>query len=606
MGKGLLIFRLSSMDLRHRPAESVMLLLAIMAATTTLTLGLVLHGITNRPYQQTRAATEGPDIVATNATTHQGATTYADLAALKALVQDPSVVGHSGPFPTTVTTLRTNGITAGAELEGRGYAPAAVDQPRVDQGSWIKRDGVVVEHSFADALGLHVGDVLTLSNRKFRVVGTAVTAAIPPFPQACSDGCNLNLPQLNSSNTGLIWINAAEVHRLATTAEPVSYILNLKLANPNEVDAFMHRYGSNDPASSAPFMDTWQNISQQDGHLIQGEQMAMLVGSWLLAVLAVASVAVLVGGRIAGQIRRVGLLKAVGATPGLVAVSFLCEYLALALLAAVGGLALGRLAAPLLIDPGAGLLGSAGAPSLTPFDVGLVMLVALAVALAAALVPALRAAHTDTISALANSARLPRRRALLIKISAWLPVPFLLGLRVAARRPRRIVLSAISIGVTVSGVVAVLIAHGRLAATGVSGGLDNPRIDQGNEVLLVTTAMLVSLALVNAIFIARASEQDSRHTSAVIRALGASPQQVTTGMSIAQAIPALAGALVGVPAGIALYASVKHGATMTFPSIGAVISLVVATVAGIAAITVVPVRMAARQPVAEVLQAEAA
>ena len=377
MGKGLLIFRLSIMDLRRRPAESVMLLLAIMAATTTLTLGLVLHGITNRPYQQTRAATEGPDIVATNATTHQGATTYADLAALKALVQAPSVIGHSGPFPTTVTTLRINGITAGAELEGRGYAPAAVDQPRLEQGSWIKRGGVVVERSFADALGLHIGDVLTLNNRKFRVVGTAVTAAIPPFPQACSDGCNLNLPQLSSSNTGLIWVNEAEVHRLATTAEPVSYILNLKLANPNEVDAFMHRYGNNDPASSAPFMDTWQNISQQDGHLIQGEQMAMLVGSWLLAVLAVASVSVLVGGRIAGQIRRVGLLKAVGATPGLVAASFLCEYLVMALLAAAGGLALGRLAAPLLIDPGAGLLGAAAAPSLTQFDVGLVMLVAL-------------------------------------------------------------------------------------------------------------------------------------------------------------------------------------------------------------------------------------
>ena len=123
--------------------------------------------------------------------------------------------------------------------------------------------------------------------------------------------------------------------------------------------------------------------------------------------------------------------------------------------------------------------------------------------------------------------------------------------------------------------------------------------------LLVTTAMLVSLALVNAIFIARASEQDSRHTSAVIRALGASPQQVATGMSIAQVFPALAGALVGIPAGIALYASVKHGATMTYPSIGAVISLVVATVVGIAAITAVPVRIAARQPVAEMLQVEA-
>jgi hypothetical protein len=32
------------------------MLLAIMATTTTLTLALALHGVTSRPYQQTRAA----------------------------------------------------------------------------------------------------------------------------------------------------------------------------------------------------------------------------------------------------------------------------------------------------------------------------------------------------------------------------------------------------------------------------------------------------------------------------------------------------------------------------------------------------------------------
>ena len=49
------------------------------------------------------------------------------------------------------------------------------------------------------------------------------------------------------------------------------------------------------------------------------EQRVMLVAAWLLGLLAVASVAVLVGGRMAERIRRVGLLKAVGGTPRLVA-----------------------------------------------------------------------------------------------------------------------------------------------------------------------------------------------------------------------------------------------------------------------------------------------
>ena len=64
MGQIRLIGRLAGRDLRRRPAQAVLLLLAITAATATLTLGLVLHGVTSQPYQQTRAATDGPDVVA--------------------------------------------------------------------------------------------------------------------------------------------------------------------------------------------------------------------------------------------------------------------------------------------------------------------------------------------------------------------------------------------------------------------------------------------------------------------------------------------------------------------------------------------------------------
>ena len=51
--------------------------------------------------------------------------------------------------------------------------------------------------------------------------------------------------------------------------------------------------------------------------------------------------AVLVGGRLAEGTRRVGLLKATGGTPGLVAATFLAENLFLALVAALVGLLAG-------------------------------------------------------------------------------------------------------------------------------------------------------------------------------------------------------------------------------------------------------------------------
>jgi hypothetical protein len=66
MGQILLVGRLASRDLRRRPAQSLLLLLVITAAMATLTLGLVLHGVTSKPYQQTRMATGGPDVVASS------------------------------------------------------------------------------------------------------------------------------------------------------------------------------------------------------------------------------------------------------------------------------------------------------------------------------------------------------------------------------------------------------------------------------------------------------------------------------------------------------------------------------------------------------------
>jgi putative ABC transport system permease protein len=331
----------------------------------------------------------------------------------------------------------------------------------------------------------------------------------------------------------------------------------------------------------------------------------------------VASVAVLVGGRMADQIRRVGLLKAVGGTPSLVAAVLLAEYVVVALVAAAVGLVLGRLVAPLITDPGAGLLGRGGAPTLSLSTVGLVTAVALGVAVAATLVPAVRAARTSTVRALADSARAPRRTGWLIALSARLPVPLLLGLRVVARRPRRVVLVTLSIAITVSGVVAAMAAHLDINATQLSnapvadqlsgsGGsvVDSSRSDRLNQVLLVITITLLALAAVNAIFVAWATALDARRSSALARALGSTPQQVGAGLSAAQMLPALVGAILGIPGGIALIDAADPDSTTTLPSLWQLLAVVPVTVLVVAGLTAVPARISARRPVAEILQSE--
>jgi putative ABC transport system permease protein len=109
-----------------RPAEAVLILLTITAATTILTLGLVLHGVTSQPCQQTRAATHGPDEVAYLSglgSPGQRTVTGERLQALvqarvRELIRAPGVTGHSGPYPLVGVLVRADGRTAGAEAEG--------------------------------------------------------------------------------------------------------------------------------------------------------------------------------------------------------------------------------------------------------------------------------------------------------------------------------------------------------------------------------------------------------------------------------------------------------------------------------------------------------
>jgi putative ABC transport system permease protein len=614
MGRLLLICRLAARDLRHRAATAVLLLLAITAASTTLTLGLALHGTTSHPYDTTKAATNGPDIVAQDTPLLPGSDPRypkglpVDMASLKALGRAPSVTGHSGPYPYTFGTLGVGGRDIAAIVEGRDQAPAAIDQPELVQGSWLRPGEITIERAFADALGATVGQRVTLNGRSFLIGGIAVTVGIPPYPAVCSFGCQIG-PQLPDNLPGLIWVTRAATKSLATSSEPLNYLLNVRLKDATTAATFATTYNDTHPALNAPYLIPWQTISDDDARLVLNEQRVLMVGGWLLGLLALASVAVLVGGRMTEQTRRVGLLKAVGSTPGLVTAVLLAEHLAVALVAAVIGLLAGWLSAPLLTNPGAGLVGAAGSPPVTASTIGLVVAVALGVAIVATLIPAIRAARTSTVAALADTARPPRRTPGVVWLSARLPVPLLLGLRFAARRPRRALLGTASIAVTTTGIVATLLVHARYdnsIASASAAALDNPQMDRLNQVLLILTGALVLLSAVNAILMTWATVLEARYTSALTRALGATPDQVGAGISAAQALPALAGALLGIPGGIGLYAAVKTGNPISYPPAWWFAATVLGTVVAVIVITGVPAWFGAHRPAAEILQSELA
>ena len=95
-------------------------------------------------------------------------------------------------------------------------------------------------------------------------------------------------------------------------------------------------------------------------------------------------------------------------------------------------------------------------------------------------------------------------------------------------------------------------------------------------------------------------------SSAVARALGATPGQVSAGLSVAQVLPALIGALLGIPGGFGLVNAVRHnaGSVVTTPPLWWLAAVVIGTVAVVAVLTAVPARIGARRSVAVVLQTE--
>src|SRR5919106_119077 len=289
MGRLRLIGRLAVRDLRRRPVEAVLLLLAITAATTTLTLGLVLNDVARDPFQSTREATAGPDVVASVLPLDEGGP--ADLASLEELTDAPGVVGHGGPYPATGAVMETRSRTADVQAVGRDPAPATIDRPDLTQGDWVRDGGIVVEAPFADALGVGAGDPVTLNGRSFQVAGVAVTTAVSP--DHCLVGCYIGPPldelpaeeaeQMGPlcheagtappstpcvvQSPGLVWLTQADLRSLVTREDALTYVMHLELDDPAEAQAFVDERISpcNGPdicAPPGPGLTSWQEIQE--------------------------------------------------------------------------------------------------------------------------------------------------------------------------------------------------------------------------------------------------------------------------------------------------------------------------------------------------------
>ena len=245
-GQLVLPSRLAIRDLRRRPVEAVLVFLVVAAAATTLTIALALSGVTSKPYEQTRQATAGPDIVAMTCTNVRGLSVLGERDRRRPICTTGHCPGRDRPQRSLPGRRQRYPIsrTYGRRHRRRArQTPAAVDQPKLTQGGWIAAGAIVIERGFADALGVHPGDTVSIGGRSLRVAGIAVTAAIPPYPSSlCHIACPFPLQEAGQvgqgvPNTGLVWLTRSAVADLTRSATRSPTCSTPKLANPAQASA---------------------------------------------------------------------------------------------------------------------------------------------------------------------------------------------------------------------------------------------------------------------------------------------------------------------------------------------------------------------------------
>ena len=286
-----LLFKLAFAGIRSRLLASGLTIAIAGAAAAMIVLALEVRSSGLDPWQRTFTAANGAHVLAF-------APSEADARALAAL---PGVTERGAPVPLVLATVGPPGRTDRVFLAGLGARPA-VNRPVLTAGSPLREDGIVLERSLANALGIEVGDTLAVRSERntidLPVLGTAVVPSQSRYPR---------------SNPGLAWVTPATLERVEPDRTSWRWTQALRLANPAAAAAFTERAAAALQPGALSF-ETWQ--VQRDYALgdAQGTQVIVTMFTILLLIVAFVVVGILVGARAGDQHREIGLLKVAGFT----------------------------------------------------------------------------------------------------------------------------------------------------------------------------------------------------------------------------------------------------------------------------------------------------
>ncbi|MEU9150450.1 FtsX-like permease family protein [Streptomyces sp. NPDC048417] len=425
---------------RRRTQTLVIALAALLAVTASVLAGALLVA-SRAPFDKAFARQHGAQLAA------QFDARRATSAQAAATARASGVTASSGPFPTATVTPDHWGALS---VVGRADPGGPVDRVTVMEGRWVRRKGEIVLAADSDAPPVRLGQTLEFS-------------ALPGSPTLTVVGTARSV-----SRTAEAWVVPAQLAGLTKSAQPDGYQMLFRFdraATKAQVAQDRATVAATAPKGALSGTQSWLSVRQ-----FATRETALYV-PFLAAfgVLGLVMSALVVGNVVAGAVgtglRRIGVLKAIGCTPGQVVRAHVAQALVPAALGSGLGVVAGQLLAAPLLAQTAAVYGSVGLGVSAGVDLAVVGGV-LGVVAGTAWVSAWRAGRLRTVDALAVG-RTPAagRGRPAARLAARLPVsrPVGLGLARPFHRPGR---AASMVAAVVFGAAAVTFSVGMAASLG--------------------------------------------------------------------------------------------------------------------------------------------
>jgi putative ABC transport system permease protein len=433
------VWRAARAAVRRRRLQTTVIAIVVGLSSVLIVVGLALVAATSGPFDQAYTQQQGAHLVAS----FDGG--KATGAALADSTRRPGVSAAAGPFDQAaveVTFAPDPRAPAKASpppplvmsVVGRDRADTAVDKLHIWQGRWVAGPGEIVINAEPHAdLPTKLGDTVTVgAGRTVEVVGFAFTV----------------------SRSAQAWVSTAEMAALQPETKQMLYRFTAA-ATEAEISAGQAAVTAGMPAGALLGAQSYLTLRAK-AELSAGVFLPFLmIFGCLGLVVAVLIVANVVSGAVVAGLRHIGVLKALGFTPGQVMAVYLTMVLLPATVAAVLGTVLGNVLAMTVLSNAVFESYGAGAFRVAPWVTVTTVLGVPALVGLSALLPSLRARRLSAVEAIsAGSAPRPGRG---LRVQRWLsgtrlPRPVSLGAGLPFARPARSALTAAAIVLGVAGV----------------------------------------------------------------------------------------------------------------------------------------------------------